>query len=129
MREETLEELEEVLRELRMEIRDGTPILVEGRRDREALLSLGIEGRIVHLNRNGSLLERLEGLGGYERVVVLTDFDREGEELALRCSKYLRLMGVEPLLEPREKLKKLLRKEVKDVEGMVHLLRFLREKG
>ena len=129
MREETLEELEEVLRELRMEIRDGTPILVEGRRDREALLSLGIEGRIVHLNRNGSLLERLEGLGGYERVVVLTDFDREGEELALRCSKYLRLMGVEPLLEPREKLKKLLRKEVKDVEGMVHLLRFLRERG
>ncbi|MEM2427568.1 MAG: hypothetical protein QXZ52_05145 [Candidatus Hadarchaeales archaeon] len=129
MREETLEELEEVLRELRMEIRDGTPVLVEGRRDREALLSLGIEGRIVHLNRNGSLLERLEGLGGYERVVVLTDFDREGEELALRCSKYLRLMGVEPLLEPREKLKKLLRKEVKDVEGMVHLLRFLREKG
>ncbi|MEM2600381.1 MAG: hypothetical protein QXE29_01385, partial [Candidatus Hadarchaeales archaeon] len=107
----------------------GTPVLVEGRRDREALLSLGIEGRIVHLNRNGSLLERLEGLGGYERVVVLTDFDREGEELALRCSKYLRLMGVEPLLEPREKLKKLLRKEVKDVEGMVHLLRFLREKG
>jgi len=129
VREETLEELEEVLRELRMELRDGTPVLVEGRRDREALLSLGIEGRIVHLNRNGSLLERLEGLGGCERVVVLTDFDREGEELALRCSKYLRLMGVEPLLEPREKLKKLLRKEVKDVEGMVHLLRFLRERG
>ncbi|MEM2865977.1 MAG: hypothetical protein QXM46_00805 [Candidatus Hadarchaeales archaeon] len=111
-----------MLEELRKEGREGTPVLVEGIHDREALLSLGVEGKILHLNGKRGLLASLERLEGCEKAVVLTDFDRTGEELARRCSRYLRVMGVEPLLEPREKLKKLLRKEVKDVEGMAHFL-------
>ncbi len=122
MRREALEEVEEVLEELREESREGTPVLVEGRNDRGALLSLGVEGKIVHLHDGRSLPDLLEDLREYRRVIVLTDFDREGEELAARCSRYLRVMGVEPLLDPRERLKRLLRKEVKDVEGMAHFL-------
>jgi 2,5-diamino-6-(ribosylamino)-4(3H)-pyrimidinone 5'-phosphate reductase len=114
--------VEEVLEELREESRQGTPVLVEGLHDREALLSLGVKGEIVHLNGGRNLLSLLEGLEGCPRVIVLTDFDREGEELALKCSRYLRVMGVEPLLDPRERLKKLLRREVKDVEGMARFL-------
>ncbi len=117
-----MEELEEVLEELRTESGKGTPVLVEGIRDRKALSSLGVEGRILHLNGRRGLLASLEELEGCERAVVLTDFDRTGEELARRCSRHLRVMGVEPLLEPRERLKKLLRKEVKDVEGMARFL-------
>ena len=114
--------MEEVLEELREESRQGTPVLVEGLHDREALLSLGVEGKIVHLNGGKNLLSLLEALEGNARAIVLTDFDQEGEELALKCSRHLRAMGVEPLLDPRERLKRLLRREVKDVEGMARFL-------
>jgi 2,5-diamino-6-(ribosylamino)-4(3H)-pyrimidinone 5'-phosphate reductase len=122
LKEETLKEVERALEELREESGRGTPVLVEGLHDRGALLSLGVEGEIVHLNGGRNLLSLLEDLEGHARAIVLTDFDREGEELALKCSRHLRAMGVKPLLDPRERLKKLLRKEVKDVEGMARFL-------
>ncbi len=120
--EKKVEKIEETLNEIKGECEEGTPILVEGVHDRLSLAALGIEGKIFQLNGRKKLLNFLESLSGYPRMIVLTDFDRTGEELAKFCSKHLKPLGVEPLLEPREKLKRLLRRDVKDIEGMVRFL-------
>lgn len=98
--------------------------MVEGADDEWALRKLNIEGRILRVSSGGkTLLNFLEGLVGFEQVIILTDFDRAGDKLAKFCAEHLRRLGTKPEVELREKLKALLRKDVKDVEGLASFMR------
>ncbi len=110
-----LDSLEEI-RKLSM---SGTPIIVEGKKDREALLELGIRGEIIELKRRGRIVSIIEGIKS-RQAVVLTDFDRRGEELADMCVKLLQRSGVRPVFEPYRKLHAL-GKRFKGVENLVKL--------
>lgn len=117
--EKALEQVEGLLDELRECAADGVPILVEGVDDERALRKLDVKGRILRVSSGSkTLLNFLEGLVGFERIIVLTDFDRAGDKLAKFCAKHLQRLGVRPVVEFREKLKALLLKDVKDVEGL-----------
>jgi len=71
-------------------------VLVEGPRDVEALRSLGYGGKVAICYRfcvNDA--EMAEDIASeYGRVLVLTDFDREGDEINVRLSELLEHMGV-----------------------------------
>ena len=122
--EEALEKVVELLDELRECAAEGVPILVEGVDDEVALRELDVEGRILRVSGSSkTLLNFLEGLVGYERVIILTDFDRAGDKLAKFCAEHLQRLGVDPVVELREKLKVFLRKDVKDVEGLASFIR------
>ena len=69
------------------------------------------------------MLNFLENLAGFEQIIILTDFDRAGDKLAGFCAEHLRRLGVEPIMDIREKLKALLRKDVKDIQGLAGFLR------
>jgi len=116
---ELIEQADEALTEIKELAEEGVPILVEGKRDAEALKRLGVKGTILELSTRGQMLNFLESLK-FERVLILTDFDTKGEELALFCSEHLIRLGVEPILEPYQKLRKL-RKRFKEVESLVKL--------
>jgi 5S rRNA maturation endonuclease (ribonuclease M5) len=116
---ELIEQAEEALTEVKELAFEGVPILVEGKRDAEALRRLGIEGKILELSSGGPMLSFLEGLK-YTKILILTDFDDKGEELASFCCEHLTKLGVEPILEPYQKLRKL-RKKFKEVESLVRL--------
>jgi len=120
---EILEQVEELLDELREYAAEGTPILVEGSRDRKALRELDVKGQIFQISGKKTVLNFLDGLARYKQVVIMTDFDRTGDELAKFCSKHLRGLGPKPILDIREKLKALLRKDVKDIQGLAKFLR------
>ncbi|KXB09160.1 hypothetical protein AKJ35_00490 [candidate division MSBL1 archaeon SCGC-AAA833F18] len=124
---EALEEIEKILDEIRQISKEGTPIIVEGEKDEKSLRELDIKGPIYHISGNQkSTLNFLESLRGYEKVVVLTDFDQEGDKLARFSSKHLPKLGVDAELDLRKKLKKYVRKGVKDIEGLSKF--FKREK-
>jgi 5S rRNA maturation endonuclease (ribonuclease M5) len=124
MKPEVLEQIQELLNELEEHAARGVPILVEGPRDEEALRELGISGRILCVSgTRKTILNFLEGLVAHEQVVILTDFDRAGNELAKFCATHLKRLGSEPILEVREKLKALLHKDVKDIQGLAKFLR------
>jgi len=120
---EMLEEVEKLLDELREYADEGVPIIVEGIRDKMALRELEVKGAIFQMSSKKTALNFLEGLARYEQVVVLTDFDRAGDELAEFCAKHLRRLGPKPILDIRRKLKALLRKDVKDIQGLAKFLR------
>ena len=124
LNEEALEQVERLMDELRECAARGVPILVEGADDEGALRRLDVRGQIFMVSSGGkTLLNFLEGLAGFERAIILTDFDRAGDKLAKFCAEHLRRLGVEPEVELREKLKAFLRKDVKDVEGLASFMR------
>ncbi len=91
------------MRDLNHKSEEAWSFLLEGKRDSSALRRLGYRGRILTvsvLGRGGSA-----AMDRVERVVILTDLDREG---ALLTSKYLKLFaheGVETSLSERRRLR------------------------
>ena len=121
---ETLEQVEGLLDELRECSSDGVPILVEGIEDERTLRKLNVKEKIFRISSGSkTLLNFLESLAGFEQIIILTDFDRAGDKLAKYCAEHLRRLGVEPITDIREKLKALLRKDVKDIQGLAGFLR------
>jgi 5S rRNA maturation endonuclease (ribonuclease M5) len=59
--------------------------------------------------------------------VLLTDWDSKGDEMARNIEHHLRSMGSSPDAELRSRLKKLVKKEIKDVESLSHYMERMRE--
>lgn len=96
----------------------GQLIVVEGSRDRDALLRLGVKTRIMTLRSflrlaSTDFLER-EGL---TEIIVLTDFDRRGKFYS-RVIKKICSGRAKVNTEYKYRLKKCLGNWIKDVEGI-----------
>ena len=87
-----LEKIEQILTQLTEESAKGKPIVVEGKKDAEALQELGVSGTILTVKTGGkSFLEataEIEALGATE-VILLLDFDRRGREGTKRLQEDL----------------------------------------
>ncbi len=119
---ERVEVLTSILKELHEMCENGVCV-VEGKRDEYALRTLGFKGKIVALRKlNRSLDSIVESLSNEERIIVLTDFDNEGEELAERLYRAFKSRNVEVDLETRRKLSSLLKGEIKGLEELGPLI-------
>ena len=80
------EKSEEELTKLFKKIKDKT-IIVEGKRDKKVLCSFGFTS--VHTINHGlyELSEKFEK----KEIIILTDFDKEGKEIARKLSLFLQL--------------------------------------
>ncbi len=112
------ESLEELIASLVEASEEGAAIIVEGVRDERSLRDLGVGGVIVRASRRPALEVAEEAARDYREVVVLTDWDRAGEELARRVGRHLQPTGVKVDLDTRERLKRMVRREIKDVESL-----------
>jgi 5S rRNA maturation endonuclease (ribonuclease M5) len=122
MREKQAEELLEIIARLR-ESNHKFPVIVEGRKDERALRKMGLSGVVLRLDKGNSIFNFCEDLTGrYEKVVILTDWDRKGGRLARALRDGLKANGVSYDDDFRRQIAFLVRKEVKDVEGLPKLL-------
>jgi 5S rRNA maturation endonuclease (ribonuclease M5) len=118
------ERLREVLEALH-EANKSVPVLVEGRRDASALRRLGLVGEIITLHRGKGIYEFCQHMDAHhDRVILLLDWDREGEGFFRRLGRNLSGHW-EEFAGFREALKALCQKDIKDVEGIPALLRRL----
>lgn len=119
---ERLELLTSILEEL-CELSEHGVCIVEGKRDEFALRKLGFKGKIVALKTlNRSLDSIVENLSSEEHIIILTDFDNEGEELATRLYNAFRSRNVKVNLEARKKLRLLLDGAIKGLEELEPLI-------
>src|SRR5271157_2443317 len=84
---------------------NGAAVLVEGKRDRDALTQLGYNGPVL----TKASLHSERGVAGLRRVklaVILTDLDEEGRRLAARYAEFFALRGIETSLTQRRRLLK-----------------------
>ncbi len=76
-------------------------VLVEGKRDKEALERLGITNCYALVGRENSVFEKLKSV---EEVIILTDLDRKGNLLASRVTEELWSRGIKTNLTLRKRL-------------------------
>lgn len=120
------ESLEELIASLVEASEEGVAIIVEGARDEWSLRDLGVEGPIVRASGRPALELAEEAARAFKEVVVLTDWDRAGEELARRVGQHLMSTGASVDLDTRERLKRMVRREIKDVESLSRLVERVR---
>ncbi len=89
--ERVLEELEDLREEAR-----STPILVEGRRDVQALERLGVSAEFFCACNGRPLYEVCEEISSaHRRVILLLDLDSAGIAIARKVKHFLSQMGVQ----------------------------------
>jgi 5S rRNA maturation endonuclease (ribonuclease M5) len=110
----------------------GTPILVEGKKDIQALRELGVVGKIFSAKTAGKsrldVMLEIEQIGQRE-IILLLDFDRRGKEWTERLKQDLERSGIKLNLTFWNRLFGILGKDVKDVEGLVAYMRTLKKKA
>ncbi|MDI6644305.1 MAG: toprim domain-containing protein [Methanobacteriaceae archaeon] len=112
--------IEEELEELKFCVEEGVPILIEGKRDEEALRELGINGNFIKVSGSGLKLYEIAEIAAEasSKVVILTDFDKKGNELAKRLSKDIQSLGSHPNLKIRKKIMGMTRRYIKDIQSL-----------
>ena len=125
------EKIAETLDSLREESARGTLILVEGKKDVEALRNLGVEGPVLMVKTGGkSFLDVISELEKTEvsEVVLLLDFDRRGRQGTNRLRHSLESVGIKVNLEFWRALAGSVGKDLQCVEGLTGYLENLRAK-
>ncbi len=113
-----LEALEELIAALLEASRQGAVVIVEGRRDEQALRALGLSGPVIMASRHSALDLAEDVARRFSSIVLLTDWDGKGDEMARNIEHHLRSVGSRPDADLRCRLKKLVKKEIKDVESL-----------
>jgi len=113
--DEYKEELLHLLNELK-----SLRVIVEGRKDKISLEELGFK-KIVVLNNYSGFFDVVSKIKD-EEVLILTDFDPEGEEIAKKIRGLLIKMGKNVDVRDRKKLRKLfIKNKLSTVEGLKRL--------
>lgn len=116
-----IQELEEILGEMKQDKRKK---IVEGKRDKEALNELGIKN--IETLKQRPLRKIASETKGKE-VVLLTDFDRRGKEIASKLIKLFRARGVKTALNYKKKLGRL--KGISEIEEIPAKYREIKNRG
>lgn len=121
---EDFENVEKLLDETIEYSSQDAAVIVEGKKDKKALRTLGVKGPIHCISSSKmTALNFLENLPNYERAIILTDLDSKGDELAKFCEKHLEKLGTEPISDLRVKLRSYLHKGPSEIEGLEKFLR------
>lgn len=109
----------------------GTPVVVEGKKDVDALRALGVEGELITVKTGGkSFLDvvcEIEKLRVPE-VILFLDFDRRGQEGTKRLKQGLERAKIKPNLKFWRKLSLLVGKEIQCIESLTAYMATLRIK-
>lgn len=119
-KEERFSIVSEAIIESRERNESGIPILVEGRKDREKLITLGFSGKIEVLNRGRPIDEvAVIMVEKYQVAVeVLMDWDRTGGRLQRRLMDAFASLDRPAIDELHSVLRKALKPETRCVESI-----------
>ena len=116
--EEDVENTIDILNRLKEE--EGV-IIVEGQKDIESLINLGIKNRIIAVSQN-NIFDVIDSISEKE-VIVLTDFDKKGTYLFKRYVKELHSSGKKVITIYYRDLKKYLKKYITGIEQIYPFLK------
>lgn len=125
------EKIHQVLEALAEESAKGTPIIVEGKKDVEALHASGITGTLLTVKTGGKsfsdAVSEIENLKAPE-VILLLDFDRRGKQGTKRLKQSLERDKIKPNIKFWSQLAALTGKEINCIESLTTYLNTLRAK-
>ena len=111
-------EVEELLKVL--EENKGRQVIVEGKRDKKALCSLNFTNVITIEKGMYETIEKIKG----KEVLILTDYDSEGKQIAKKLNTLLQHLGYKVDRETRRKIgllfTKLRIKKIEELRGVIY---------
>jgi 5S rRNA maturation endonuclease (ribonuclease M5) len=125
------EKILQVLEALAEESAQGKPIVVEGKKDVEALRASGVAGTVITVKTGGkSFLDTVSEIEkiGFPEVILFLDFDRRGKEGTKRLKRSLERAKIKPNIKFWRALSALVGKEIQCVESLTAYLNTLRTK-
>jgi 5S rRNA maturation endonuclease (ribonuclease M5) len=126
------EKIQLIITKLIEESAKGQPIIVEGKKDAQALRILGVNGTILTVKTGGkSFLEataEIEKVGARE-VILLLDFDRRGVEGTMRLEGDLERLKIKANMTFWCELRGLFGREIQCIEGLPSYLSTLQQKA
>jgi 5S rRNA maturation endonuclease (ribonuclease M5) len=125
------EKILQILNALVEESAKGTLIIVEGKKDVEALRVLGVDGAVLTVKTGGKsflgVVSEIEQVGASE-VILFLDFDRRGKEGTKRLKQNLERAKIKPNVKFWRELSGLVGKDIQCVESLTAYLSTLRMK-
>jgi 5S rRNA maturation endonuclease (ribonuclease M5) len=114
-----LERIREFIGTLNHESENGSIIVVEGKRDSEALTKLGFVGKVTVFNRFKGILNFVDSHQMTDRkIILLLDMDRTGKYLTSRLVSLLQPRGNNVNLAYKKKLCEITNGKVRHVEDI-----------
>lgn len=87
--QQNLQNFQNLLDQL-IEYNQQIPVVVEGRRDAESLMRLGLTGEILKLHNGKSLYDFCDGLAKqHPKFILLIDWDQRGNDLLAKIARHL----------------------------------------
>jgi 5S rRNA maturation endonuclease (ribonuclease M5) len=128
---EKQEKIQQILTKLADASAKGKPVVVEGKKDEQALFDLGVCGLVMTVKTGGkSFLEattEIENLHAFE-VVLLLDFDRRGKEGTLRLKQDLERAKIKVNTRFWADLEAMVGKDIHCIESLPSYLLTLKQK-
>jgi 5S rRNA maturation endonuclease (ribonuclease M5) len=122
-----LERFQQLIEQVAFESSNGSTIVVEGQKDRESLRKMGITGPIECLQSSRqNTLAFVERLGRTKKIIVLTDFDRQGISLAKKLARALNAHSLNVNIVIWKNLRELTRSDVRSIEELPKYVERLR---
>jgi len=115
------EKLYKILASLSEESLNGTPVIVEGKKDVIALRMLGIKGRLITLKTKGkSFLDVISEIQKTKvsEIILFLDFDKRGKEATKCLQKNLEHLKIRYNLSFWRELYNLTRTELQYIESL-----------
>ena len=125
------EKILKVLEALAEKAVKGTPIVVEGKKDVDALRALGVDGTMLTVKTGGKSF--LDAVSEIERidvpeVILFLDFDRRGKQGTKLLKQSLERAKINPNVKFWRALLALVGKEIQCIESLTAYLETLRAK-
>jgi 5S rRNA maturation endonuclease (ribonuclease M5) len=112
--------------DIRKSSEEGAYIIVEGKNDKIALNAFNIHNNIIQIYANHFPLIHLERLIPIRsKVLLLTDFDEEGEALVKRLTSLLTSRNPRFLTQLRKNMREVVGPWVRTIEGLYRFYRRL----
>jgi 5S rRNA maturation endonuclease (ribonuclease M5) len=120
MDEATIAQLRNFVDRLNTESKKGSVIVVEGKRDVEALTRIGYTGHVMALNRFKGINNFVDSQCANDRkIILLLDMDRTGKYLTSKLMKQLQSRGGNVCLFYKKSLARISNGKVRHVEDLI----------
>ena len=120
MDEATIAQLRNFVDRLNTESKKGSVIVVEGKRDVEALTRIGCTGHVMALSRFKGINNFVDSQCAIDRkIILLLDMDRTGKYLTSKLMKQLQSRGGNVCLFYKKSLARISNGKVRHVEDLI----------
>ncbi|MFY9799143.1 MAG: toprim domain-containing protein [Candidatus Nitrosopolaris sp.] len=98
---------------------NGSVIVVEGKRDAKALMSVGFNGDLTIFSRFKGVADFVDHCTIGKRIILLFDMDRTGKHLTSKLLKHLQFNGNNASLFYKSALARICNGKIRHVEDLV----------